>query len=406
MTNLGSERANGFFFALCTVGLFAILSSTMSKNPVLPLFAESLGTPEYLLGLVAAASTIPGIIVSLPAGTLSDIFGRRKVILLSAFVFASAPFLYVLVVLPWQLALVRFYHGFATAIFGPVASAAIVERFPKSKAERVSSFSSVTMVGRGIAPFLGGYILLMSSSNYHELYVAVGVAGVVAFLTALALREHKFTGVKSLKATRPRSSNRISQVFQGWRKVAENRWVIVTSLVEAAQYYTFGAFEFFVVVYAQSLGFDTLLIVIVAGVQWVTVIFAKPFMGRLSDRYGRRTPIVIGLLVASVPLVATPFASQFPQLVVISVFYGLGFSLVTSSTAALVSDVISEELYGAAMGFLSTIMDVGQTLGPIVTGLILATGAGFLGSFTALGGILLFFCIFFYVFTRAKITHH
>ena len=58
------------------MGLFAILSSAMSKNPVLPLFAKSIGTPEYLMGFIAAASTIPGILVSLPAGSLSDTFGR------------------------------------------------------------------------------------------------------------------------------------------------------------------------------------------------------------------------------------------------------------------------------------------------------------------------------------------
>lgn len=79
------------FWALCVVGFFAILSSTMAKNPVLNPFASSLGTPEAFMGFVAAASTIPGILVSLPAGSLSDIFGRRKVLFVSGAVFASAP---------------------------------------------------------------------------------------------------------------------------------------------------------------------------------------------------------------------------------------------------------------------------------------------------------------------------
>jgi MFS family permease len=62
-----------------------------------------------LLGIVASASTIPGILISLPAASLSDIFGRRKILLFSAFVFASAPFLYLGVTSWWMLALVRFY---------------------------------------------------------------------------------------------------------------------------------------------------------------------------------------------------------------------------------------------------------------------------------------------------------
>jgi hypothetical protein len=56
---------NSYFLMLCVMGALAILSSTMAKNPVLNPFAVSLGTPTDLMGIIAAASTIPGILVSL-----------------------------------------------------------------------------------------------------------------------------------------------------------------------------------------------------------------------------------------------------------------------------------------------------------------------------------------------------
>jgi len=380
------------------MGLFAILSSTMSKNPVLPLFAESIGTPEYFMGFVAAASTIPGILVSLPAGSLSDVFGRRKVLILSGVIFASAPFLYLLVALPWQLIIVRFYHGFATAIFVPVANAAIAERFPKRRGEKMSIFSSVTVVGRGVAPFLGGYILSATSSNYYDLYVSVGVAGVVALLVAMILPRKQSTGNEEQGVKMRESKGFLSN----WKEVIQNRGVLVVSAVESGIYYTFGAFEFFLVLYAQSIGLEEFLIGVILGLQLLMVALSKPFMGWLSDRIGRRIPIIIGLIVASVPLIVTSLADSFLELVAVSVVYGLGFSLVTSSTVALVSDLARKELYGASMGFLSTIMDVGQALGPIITGFILATSAGFFGAFVALGGILLVFSVFFFMTTRAR----
>ena len=152
-----------FFWILCVIGAFAILSSTMSKNPVLKPFATSLGTPTDLLGFIAAASTIPGMLVSLPAASLSDAVGRRKVLLFGTFVFASAPFLYLFITTWWQLVIVRFYHGFATAIFIPVAEATVAERFPTKRGERISLLSSATAVGRGAAPFLSGYILYLTN---------------------------------------------------------------------------------------------------------------------------------------------------------------------------------------------------------------------------------------------------
>ncbi|RPH92250.1 MAG: MFS transporter, partial [Lysobacterales bacterium] len=83
-----------FFILVASIGGLAIFSSTLSKTPVLPLFAHSLGASPMEIGWIVIASTIPGILVSFPAGALSDHLGTRKVLLASLLVFASAPFLY------------------------------------------------------------------------------------------------------------------------------------------------------------------------------------------------------------------------------------------------------------------------------------------------------------------------
>src|SRR5687767_16038626 len=119
-----------FFVAIATTGALAIFSSTLSKTPVLPLFAADLGATPAEIGWIVIASTIPGILISFPSGAIADAFGKRRVIIASLVVFASAPFLYLFVSETWQLMAARFYHGFATAIFGTVASAALAERFP------------------------------------------------------------------------------------------------------------------------------------------------------------------------------------------------------------------------------------------------------------------------------------
>ena len=124
-------------------------------------------------------------------------------------------------------------------------------------------------------------------------------------------------------------------------------------------------------------------------------------MGRLSDKIGRTIPIATGLIVSGLPLLVNPYVTGFLPLLVIAVIYGLGFSTVVSSTPALVGDLANKESYGAAMGFLATIMDVGQMLGPIVTGYILAS-FGYSGSFFSLGAILLGFCMFFVVFIKKE----
>ncbi|RLI20026.1 MFS transporter [Candidatus Bathyarchaeota archaeon] len=382
------------FWTLCTMGLFAILSSTMSKNPVLPHFAESLNTPEgFWTGVVAIASTIPGILISLPAGSLSDILGRRKVLLISSVIFASAPFLYLLINSWWQLILVRFYHGFATGMFVPVAEALIAETFPTKRGERISLFSSVTIVGRSIAPILGGSILSVTNNNFHSLYLAVGAAGVTAFITALPfLREKR----RIAKKTEALKKTTLKGIVHGWKSVAKARGVLTVGFVEAIQYYTYGSVEFFFVKYmGDIINLDPFLQGAIMTSQLVVVMLSKPYFGRVSDRIGRRAPIILGCIISGAPLVAIPFSIEFPILLFLSVIYGLGFSLVTSSTPALVSELVPIEVVGSAMGLLSTIMDVGQTLGPIICSLILVTSLSYKGLFSSLTFVLILSSIVF-----------
>jgi len=398
----GSKEArSNIFLILCVIGIFAILSSTMSKNPVLKPFATSLETPEgFWMGFVASASTIPGILVSLPAASLSDIFGRRKIFLVSAVVFASAPFLYLLTSAWWQLILVRFYHGFATAIFVPVTEASIVELFPTKRGERVSLFSSATAIGRGAAPFLGGYILFVTDYSYNTLYLAVGISGVTAFMTTLF-----FLAERERSDSRPRNSEKATKkLVSGWRNVAGNPGILAVSFIQASQYYVFGAVEYFLVGYLKDVvQLDAFQIGIVLGSQVVAVILAKPVMGQLSDKIGRRTPIIAGSVASGLPLLLIPFSTQFAVLVFLSTVYGLGFAVVTSSTPALASELAPRNLTGTAMGFLGMTMDIGQTIGPLVTGIIVATNLGYQGSFPALTVVLMLSALVFALLRPAKV---
>jgi len=378
-------KQRAFFLVICIVGFFAILSSTLSKNPVLNPFAKSLGTPDDLLGIVASASTIPGILISLPAASLSDIFGRRRVLLFAAFVFASAPFLYLGVSSWWMLALVRFYHGFATAIFMPVAEASIATLFPTKRGERISLFNSATAVGRALAPFLGGYILFATNENFFTLYVAVGVAGVTAFIIALLFLAEKknFASQSAPTVKSPR------KMFSGWLTIIKNTQVLGVSFVQAVQYFVFGSVEFFLVGYLTDVvKLDLFSVGIITGSEIVALVVARPLIGRISDRIGRTKPIILGTIASCVLVAAVPFTTQFPILLLLAVAYGVSFATVLSSTSPLVCDLVPAALVGASMGFLSTMMDVGQTLGPIVSGVIFTTTLRYTGMFFSLSLLL------------------
>jgi MFS family permease len=306
-------------------------------------------------------------------------------------VFASAPFLYLLIGTWWQLVLVRFYHGFATAIFVPVANATIAELFPQKKGERISTFSSATIIGRSIAPFLGGYILLVTNNNFNTLYLAVGVTGFTALIITIP-----FLFRQGVSSDNKYSKDTTSIMFKDWKSIARNRSVQIVSFIEATQYYAYGAIEYFLVGYLKDVaGMDSFSIGIINGGYLLIVLIFKPIVGRFSDRVGRGIPIIYGTVIAGLPLLAIPFLKDFTLLLFLAIVYGFGFSMVTSTTPALGSELVAKTQIGTSMGFISTIMDVGQTLGPIICGFILSAGLGYIGLFASLTVLLLFSCVIF-----------
>ena len=366
-----------FFVLIALIGGLAIFSSTLSKTPVLPLFALSLNATPAEIGWIVMASTIPGILISYPAGALSDHLGKRRVLLASLIAFATAPFLYLVIETAWQLMAVRFYHGFATAIFGTVANAAIAERYTTERAARLSTYSSVTIVGRSVAPFLGG--TLISLASFGAVYVACAIAGVLALGAGLLLRDE----------SQPPSTKKLElpHFWSSLKTVLRDRGIMLVSLVEAAQYLVFGAIEAFLALFAASLGIPAWQIGVILGVQLLSIVLAKPLMGRVSDRVGRRRVILPGLLIGAASVVLLPTFPNFIGLSVLSLVFGLGFATVTSSTAALVADLTRDGRYGSSMGVLRTVMDVGQSIGPVLTGFMVGV-AGYASAFTLLAVIL------------------
>jgi len=170
--------------------------------------------------------------------------------------------------------------------------------------------------------------------------------------------------------------------------VLRDRSIMLVSLVEAAQYLVFGAIEAFLALFAASLGIPAWQIGIILGMQLLSIVFTKPLLGRVSDRVGRRQVILPGLLIGAASVALMPHASGFAGLAALSPVFGIGFASVTSATTALVADLTRDARFGASMGVLRTVMDIGQSIDPVLTGLVVGL-AGYASAFTLLAAILL-----------------
>jgi MFS family permease len=387
--------------ALSLIGFFGIFSTTMSKSPVLPLFVKSLSGSDAVIGLVAAISPIAGILFSFPVGLLADRLGKKKLLLAAAAVFLVAPLLYLLIANPFWLIPLRFFHGIATAILGPVAAAFIVSAYPKSKGEKLGLYSSATLIGRTLAPLLGGAIITILSS-YRAVYVAAFLLCVPLVVLTLLMKDDgssaKAPGTEGKAGVKKVSwaDFRASLVSFG-----RNGRLLSTSLVEMATYFAYGCLETYLPIFLTRQGVPVYQIGMVFSLQILAIALTKPLFGRLADTIDRRTQIMAGIIFLAFCTAAIPLSSSIVVTGAIGILFGLGLSVSTVATSTYVAEVAGKENLGASLGALSSIMDIGHSSGPFVAGMII-TATTIFGGFLAAAVVCALAAALFAVFAFRK----
>ena len=354
------------FLAVLTASCLARLSYQMARSPVLPRFAESLGATPELIGIIVAASTVTGVLFKLPAGALSDLLGRRRVMLLGAVFFAVPPFIYPVVEDAGALLVLRFVHGFATAIFAPVASAYVAGLGEAARGARLGWFSSANDLGATAGPLIGG-LILYATASFTVSYLLVGVLGVLALGMALLVPETETKTTQAESSLRARAA----EFRDGLRDVLSTPAVLVAAAVEATMYLGFGAFLGFLPLYARTVGLNDGAIAVVLAVQLTIALLAKPLTGNLSDRLGRKPVIVLGLFASAAALPLIFRMTSFAGLVAVVPLLGLGVAAVTPATNALIADLVAARRLGTGMGVFGTIWDIGEAAGPILAGILI-----------------------------------
>lgn len=399
---LPSLSPSPVFAGLCLVGFFARLSYALARTPVLALFAAFLGAGPEAIGFAVAISTITGIFFKMPAGVVSDVIGKTRTLFLGLACFALVPFAYLLVDSYPALVVVRFFHGFATAIYGPVAMALVADLVEARRAEMLSWFSAVTITGNLLGAPLGGFLLTFLSQGqpelryFHVVYGMVAVLGMVSLVAALWVLRG---GQEPTRTGEGRTLAAVWEKFRrGVRELLLDPKILLTSNMEGVQNLALGALEAFLPIYAVVIcGFSAFQAGLLWGVQVVATILAKPIMGAISDRYGRQPLIFWGMFACALPLALIPWIRSYPVLLALAAVFGLGEAVVTSSAAALVADFCHREHLGAAMGTFGTIFDVGHAAGPLLAGALIGIWGGqdYRGPFAVIAVLLIISALVF-----------
>lgn len=109
---------------------------------------------------------------------------------------------------------------------------------------------------------------------------------------------------------------------------------------------------------------------------WVTsaylLAYAVPLLitGRLGDRFGPKNLYLTGLVVFTLASAWCGFSGDITQLIVARVFQGLGASMMTPQTMAIITRIFPPNRRGQAMGLWGATAGVATLVGPVLGGVL------------------------------------
>ena len=122
--------------------------------------------------------------------------------------------------------------------------------------------------------------------------------------------------------------------------------------------------------YAKDIGATPTQIAILLSIYSGMQLIFAPIWGRLSDRYGRKPAILLGLLGNAVALIWFGLAKDYEWLFIARSAAGIASAAVLPSVMASIADVTTSEERGRGMGLMGAAMGLGFILGPAIGGVM------------------------------------
>jgi MFS family permease len=343
---------------------FAILLDTLlytSLIPLLPQLNVETGLSESVLGLLLGAYPFAGIFACVPFGLLSDRWNPRSPLIFGVGGLAVGSVLIALSPTPLAIGLGRLMHGIsASAVWtaGLVTVSALAG--PEHRGREVGLAYGVATVGGLLGPLLSGY--MSERFGFAALYwvSAVLSIGVTAALMLVSRRVESPNASRSAPPE-PERASVLQPVGLSLLLVA----VLLPLLVTVID----GVLLLFMPLkLARMWGLTAFAIGVVYGI-WSVFLFASQVgSGYWADRFGRRRPLIIGLLILGISLLGLGLTANFGLSLLTLMVTAIGFGIAGTVTTPILTDAWEARRpagtgLGTAYGVVNTVWSAGFLIG-------------------------------------------
>jgi MFS family permease len=330
-------------------------------------YVQHLGGTGLALGIIGLANWVGMAVVAFPGGYLADKYGRRWLITTMTFIMALSNLFFALAP-TWHFILVGTIIHSLCLIYQPALFAMVQDSLPP---ERRGMGSSIIQLIHGAfntpGPVIAGFLMMKFGLelSMRIIYFIVTALFLIAALWRLKLKETIVNAepirFRYFVEAYPKA---IKESVNVWKKVPRTAFWIFT--IETLVMFGGSLTNVINAVYARD-------VLGLAETQWwlvyipllVTMIIASLPIGKIVDKFGRKIPLIIGLIIFG--LATSIFMwGNLPMLMLSMSLFAIGQLLAMSSAMALSTDLVNPENRGKVVGFRNFVSYILSGLGMLL----------------------------------------
>lgn len=345
--------------------------------PTLPIFVRTFDVGITAASLVVSVFALSRLLFAPASGRIVTRFGELPTYLVGLLVVAVTTGACAFATEYWHLLALRLVGGVGSTMFTVSALSLLIRLAPPTMRGRASGmWATGFLMGNIVGPLVGGGLVAISLRAPFLVYAAVLV--LVVGITGLLLRSRTTETAAAVAAAGPPARFRTALRHKTYRAALvasfANGWAVFGVRIALVP-----------LLVVESLGqpesWSGIALAVFAAGNAATLMVT----GRITDRIGRRPPMLVGLAVSGVATAVLGFITSPALFLAVSLVAGLGSGLVNPPMNAAVADIIGSRARGGTVlaGFQMA-ADLGAIVGPVLAG-ALAEGVGYPTAFAVTG---------------------
>jgi len=355
------------FIILFLINIVAMTGFQM-LNPNMAEYVSSLGADTGILGAVTAVLSFAALVARPFSGKAADRLDNKKLIILSIAGTALTLLSYSLAPTVSLILVVRFIHGVFFGLNSTLAMTMASRSLPEERmGAGMGVFGLGTVLASTVGPTLGIYIAELLGFKWLFYFAAIcaAIANVFAFfLNKQPKTEYKSTGGKGAFLKTFFAPEALSPSTIG--------------LLNASAY---GSINTFLLLHAKQRGIADIGLYFT--VNALTLLVCRPIIAKFIDKVPMKYIIYPCSFCMIGSMILISVAQSLPVFLLAAVLFGLGNGGSQPALQTLCLKCVGNERRGAASGTYYMGLDVGNTIGPMMCGMI-AGSFGYGSAFLAM----------------------